>query len=347
MPLGGALSERVLILAPRGRDGEIAATLLREAGWPTLVCADLAQLCIELDGGAAFAVMAEEGLDTGDLRKLARWIKTQPAWSDFPIVLLTGHGDTPERTAMAQRFQDLLGNVSFLERPFHPTTLVSIARSARRSRRRQYRARELLDRYELLARELQHRTKNLMAVIQSIASASLRNGGEGSEAFFARLHALAKAQDLLMETSGNGAGMRDVVAQALESFGSRVSIEGPDVHLKPSAAQGFALIMHELATNAVKHGALTVHGGKVAVRWSIVGNPAEPVILFRWRERGGPPAAPPTTKGFGSILLEHAVASSDHPPQFEYTAEGFTYELRAALAVLPQPRQNETLQVAT
>src|SRR5262249_32403110 len=155
------------------------------------------------------------------------------------------------------RFQDLLGNVTFLERPFHPTTLISVARSALRARRRQYETRELLERRDLLTRKLQHRTKNLLSVIQAIASASLGESS-GRKAFFARLHTLAKAQDLIIEGAARGALMTDVVKRALESFGTRVFIDGPEVFLNPNAAQGFALIMHELATNAAKHGSLTV-----------------------------------------------------------------------------------------
>jgi two-component sensor histidine kinase len=321
-----------LILAPRGRDAHVASKLLQEAHRPTLICHNIMHLCAELGKGGAFAVIAEEALATGDLGVLVAWIEAQPAWSDFPILLLTGRGDAPERNVFAQKVQSLLGNVSFLERPFHPTTLVSVARSALRSRRRQYQARELLDRYELLARELQHRTKNLLAVILSIGSASLQRG-EDRDAFFARLHALAKAQDLLMEGDARGAPMKDVVLQALESFGARVSIEGPHVFLKPSAVQGFALIMHELATNAAKHGALTAQTGTVCVRWSVEGISAEPTIFFQWKERGGPPTVPPKHKGFGSVLLEHAIANSGGPPRFEYAPQGFTYELRAALAV--------------
>jgi len=171
------------MLAPVGRDAEVGTRLLQEAGWVTLTCSNVAGLCEELTKGSAFAVVAEEALANGNLLQLVSWIKNQPAWSDFPILILTRHRDAPDRNAFARRLQDNLGNVSFLERPFHPTTLASMARSALRSRRRQYQARELLERYELLARELQHRTKNLLAIIQSIGNASLGEGGEGREAF--------------------------------------------------------------------------------------------------------------------------------------------------------------------
>jgi two-component sensor histidine kinase len=338
MPFGGQNSERVLILAPLGRDAEVCTRLIKEGGWATLTCISVASLCEELNKGAAFAVVAEEALANGSLLQLVGWIRSQPAWSDFPIIILTRHGDSPDRNTFARRLQDILGNVSFLERPFHPTTLASLARSALRSRRRQYQARELLERYELLARELQHRTKNLLAIIQSIGNASLGEHGEGRETFFARLHALAKAQDLLMEGDGHGALMKVLVDQALESFGGRVIVEGPNIYLKASAAQGFALIMHELATNAAKHGALTSDAGRVAVRWSLEHENTEPIVCFFWQERGGPPASPPQRKGFGTLLLQHAVANLDSPPRFDYTNEGFSYELRAALAVTNPPR---------
>jgi two-component sensor histidine kinase len=335
MPFGGPNSERILILAPHGRDGEIASQLLQEAGWATLACPDLANLCLELSKGAAVVVVVEEVVATQDLTCLAEWIRTQPTWSDFPLIILTGHGDAPSRNAFADRLQRLLGNVSLLERPFHPSTLISVTSSALRSRRRQYQAREMLERHDLLARELQHRTKNLLAVIQAIASASLQES-DGREAFFSRLHALAAAQDLIINATGRGALMRDIVGNALESFGTRVFIDGPEVFLNPNAAQGFALIMHELATNAAKHGAMTTDSGTVSVRWSLDASSSEPAVFFQWKERGGPPAAPPSRKGFGTVLLERAVATTGEPPNFDYSQEGFTYELRASLAQQPQ-----------
>jgi two-component sensor histidine kinase len=329
MPHGGANSERVLIVAPHGRDAEIASHLLIEAGRHTHICTDIDQLCLELRRGAAFAMLAEEAIIDSDVSALSSWVQDQPPWSDMPIVLLTSHTDSPGRVERASRYQDILGNVTYLERPFHPTTLVSVARSAIRSRRRQYEARDSLERYILLAREVQHRTKNLLSVIQSIASASLPDGS-AKEDYFARLRALGKAQDLLLERDGRDASIKNLVEEALLSFGQRVNINGPDVYLNASLAQGFALILHELATNAAKHGALSGSTGTVMVQWSQkADSPA--ALLFRWRERGGPPAFPPKRKGFGTKLLEIAVASAGAPPRFEYSAEGFGYELAAAL----------------
>ena len=292
---------------------------------------DIGELRAELERGAALALITEEAVADSDLSNLSDWVSSQPPWSDMPIILLTAHDDDPARVDRAIRYQDILGNVTYLERPFHPTTLVNLARSAIRSRQRQYEARASLDRYILLARELQHRTKNLLAVIQSIASASL-TPGPARETYFARLHALAVAQDLVLEGDGQGISIRRLVEQSLNSFGSQIVVRGPDVNLSPITAQGFALVLHELATNAAKHGALSAAGGIVTVEWhQNMNRPA--VLFFAWREKGGPPAAAPTRKGFGTRLLEVAVAT-DEGPLFAYGPEGFSYEI---VAVLDRP----------
>jgi signal transduction histidine kinase len=141
----GPSSERAVILAPRGRDASVAAALITEAGHYANVCADLAALVGEVQSGAGLAVIADEAIKTADLRGLVNWLNGQPPWSDFPIVLLTHQGGGPERNPDAARLGQLLGNVTFLERPFHPTTLVSIVGSAVRGRRRQYQARAILE----------------------------------------------------------------------------------------------------------------------------------------------------------------------------------------------------------
>ncbi|MET1077709.1 MAG: response regulator [Pseudomonas sp.] len=119
--------------------------ILQEAGYSALIAADLSALCLEVERGAGLAVIADEALQTSNLKPLADLLERQPAWSDLPIVLLTHHGGGPERNPVAARLGELLGNVTFLERPFHPTTLVSVIRAAIRGRRRQYQARAHLE----------------------------------------------------------------------------------------------------------------------------------------------------------------------------------------------------------
>ena len=142
--IAGPSSERAVILAPKCRDASVAAALISEAGYHAQICGDLPALLSEIEAGAGLAVIADEAIQTADLRDLATWLNAQPPWSDFPIVLLTHQGGGPERNPDAARLGQALGNVTFLERPFHPTTLVSIVGSAIRGRRRQYETRGIL-----------------------------------------------------------------------------------------------------------------------------------------------------------------------------------------------------------
>ncbi|MFD1611088.1 PAS domain S-box protein [Sphingomonas tabacisoli] len=138
------VSERALVLAPGGRDAAVACAMLHEAGIDADPCSTLGCLLEELDKGAALVVVTEEALATSDLHPLSGWIESQQEWSDLPFVLLTQRGGGLERNPSAKRYLDVLGNVTFLERPFHPTTLVSLVQSALRGRLRQYEARARL-----------------------------------------------------------------------------------------------------------------------------------------------------------------------------------------------------------
>jgi PAS domain S-box-containing protein len=141
-----SVSERALILAPHGRDAHVAAGMLGEAGLESCICSGLPEMLRELEAGAGFAVLTEESLRTADVAPLSNWIEAQPEWSDFPFVLLTSRGGGLELNPSATRLLRVLGNVTFVERPFHPTTFVSLVESALRGRRRQYEARSRLER---------------------------------------------------------------------------------------------------------------------------------------------------------------------------------------------------------
>ncbi|MFJ4143125.1 response regulator [Pseudomonas sp. NPDC089734] len=151
------LSERAIILAPRGRDSQIAVMILEEAGFRSAVARDLHELAQELSTGAGLAVIADEALRGADIDTLVSLLANQPAWSDLPIVLLTHHGG-PEQNPSA-RLGNLLGNVTFLERPFHPATLVSLVATAIRGRRRQYEARARMEDLLESERRLQNALK--------------------------------------------------------------------------------------------------------------------------------------------------------------------------------------------
>jgi signal transduction histidine kinase/ActR/RegA family two-component response regulator len=136
------VSERAIVLAPMGRDGTLALMMLNEAGYSGVIATGLTTLCNALEEGAGLLIIAAEALRGIDLEPLLGYLHQQPAWSDLPIVLMTHHGGAEQNGS--SHLSGLLGNVTFLERPFHPVTLISLVTAALRGRRRQYDARDRL-----------------------------------------------------------------------------------------------------------------------------------------------------------------------------------------------------------
>ncbi len=186
--------EAALILAPVGRDAAIAASMLAESGINSLICPDLDCLGRQLDNSVAFVLVTEELLLNADLRPVTSWINRQPEWSDLPFVLLTRRGGGLERNPEAARLLDILGNVTFLERPFHPTTLVSFARAALRARRRQYEARARL-------KELQDSRDRLREANDTL-EARVEERTREHELTLAKLHEAQKLETLGQLTGG-------------------------------------------------------------------------------------------------------------------------------------------------
>ena len=165
-------------------------------------------------------------------------------------------------------------------------------------------------RMRLLAREVDHRANNLMAVVQGAVSLSQAESVPALKAvLIGRITALARAHQLLAEGRWEGADLRRLVEDELSAFASpgdgRLSVEGEPYALSPQVAQSVAMAVHELTTNAVKHGALSAHDGRVEVAWTTPGDDRAPVIT--WRESGGPPVREPARRGLGTTLLERAL----------------------------------------
>ncbi len=166
------------------------------------------------------------------------------------------------------------------------------------------------ERLRLLAREVDHRANNLLAVVQSAISLSTAEDAKGlKQVLIGRISALARAHQLLAEGRWVGADLRRLVEEELRAFSApddgRVSITGESLELSPHLAQAVAMAVHELATNAVKHGALSAPGGRVEVSWTSGAAGQAPVIT--WRESGGPPVRKPERLGLGASLLERAL----------------------------------------
>lgn len=191
---------------------------------------------------------------------------------------------------------------------------------------------------QLLLNELNHRVKNTLAVVQGLAAQSFKPGLDpqtAKRAFEGRLSALAAAHDLLTAQNWAGAALRSVIVGAVHGVAdpSRLSIAGPDLQLPPQTAVTLALAIHELATNAVKHGALGGRGGQVHVAWTVHGA-ADGLARLQliWAESGGPPVAVPTRRGFGSRMLEQGLAGEiDGTVRLEFAAEGLRCHIDAPL----------------
>ncbi|MCC7347349.1 MAG: PAS domain-containing protein [Variibacter sp.] len=192
----------------------------------------------------------------------------------------------------------------------------------------------------LLMRELTHRSKNLLAVIQAMARQTARQAGS-TEAFLdrfsARLQALATSHDLLVQESWHGASLHELVRSQLghhlDRQETQVSYEGPGVLLKPEAAQGLGLGLHELATNAAKYGALSTSQGRVDIRWRRLPASEGHGIEIVWSESGGPPVAAPQRRGFGSVVIERHVAKSlDSDVTLEFRPEGLRCRILVPLS---------------
>ncbi len=187
----------------------------------------------------------------------------------------------------------------------------------------------------LLIHELNHRVKNTLATVQSIAAQTDRAGGD-RDAFLERLLALSRAHDVLTRENWEGAELSAIVQGAVQPFeiaaGQRFRICGPEARLEPQPALALAMALHELATNASKYGALSQAGGRVTIDWTI--RPAAPDARLElcWRETGGPPVVVPTRKGFGTRLLGRGLAAElDGRVEVDYRPDGLVCIVEARL----------------
>ncbi|TPW32781.1 HWE histidine kinase domain-containing protein [Pararhizobium mangrovi] len=211
-------------------------------------------------------------------------------------------------------------------------TQIELRRVLGEERRATEALRAAQDRQNQLVREMSHRMKNTLSMVQAIVTQSLRRSedvAQAREAISARLGAMARAQDILTTKDTSTALIGDVVETALSPHRTGqggFAIAGPQIELTAPQALGLSLALHELATNAAKYGALSVEDGHVDIRWS----GGEEELAFEWRETGGPPVVPPNERGFGSRLIERIVAAYfDGETSLDFDAGGVRFRLFA------------------
>jgi PAS domain S-box-containing protein len=329
--------------AERLRAGELASRRLAaivESSDDAIVSKDLDGIVTSWNGGAhrVFGYTAEEMIG----RSITALIPSDRHDEERSILEQIRRGERIDHyETVRQRKDGALIDVSITISPLRDRKgeVVGASKVARDITERK-RSQSRLD---MLARELQHRTKNLFAVVQAVVTRSFagkKSVEEAEAAVVNRLRSLAQTHAMLMEKDWQGADLAAVVNAELSPYAGRVRIAGPTVTLSGQAAQNFALALHELATNAAKYGALSNPDGRVHVAWSVVKGDGTDFLRFRWEEHGGPPVAQPARRGFGSAVLEQVMGEYvENPPLIDFAPGGIRYELSGPLDALTPARR--------
>jgi two-component sensor histidine kinase len=185
----------------------------------------------------------------------------------------------------------------------------------------------------LMAREVNHRAKNLLCLVEAIANQTAGSPEGFIERFSERIQAVAANQDLLMQNEWHGVEIEELVRTQLAHFadllGSRIALCGPKVRLKPASEQAIGLALHELGTNAAKCGALSTDAGRIDIRWGTDGD----TFMMGWAESGGPSVTAPRRRGFGTVIMEAMVERSlDGAVDLDYAPSGLTWRLTCPAA---------------
>ncbi|GGE28207.1 histidine kinase [Agaricicola taiwanensis] len=319
----------VLILAPYRKDASYTASLLHEhkiKGRATSP-AELADLLAQSPGAL---VVTHEALDPAAIATIADFLRDQPNWSEIPIIVLV------DRAASQSRIKAALGAAwprsrqIFYQRPVAALELISGIQSALLARYRQREVRDYLERETELRLELNHRVKNILASVMSIFEMTRRGATtieELSEDFRGRLTALSNVHSTVFLAGGEEVPFADVVGSTLAPYRSgelpRVSVDGPHILLSREAATTLALCLHELATNAIKYGALSRAEGHVRLEWKLSPS-SDPDLTITWTETGGPLVVVPSGTGYGTRYIQAALTGLfARRPELAFDPEGF------------------------
>jgi two-component sensor histidine kinase len=316
----------ILLAAPRPPDRAVLAAALREGGVAVIDPGDPADWPAGRVASAGCLVLTQEALTPAFRDRVAAALEAQPAWSELPVVavLERGRPGAEWREALQARWRRT--NVTFLIRPLTGLELQSAVQLAMASRLRQLRIRDQMEQERELRRELNHRVKNILATVQSIAN-STRRTAEGSDAFDRfgeRLAALGRVHEGLERVAAEGETFESlaqaVLAPYLAADAGRFVVTGSPDPLESSVCNMLGLCLFELATNAAKHGAASTAHGRVAVELTRANGSAR----FSWTEADGPAIATPTRQGYGTRFLRMTLASLfGAAPRFDYDPGGF------------------------
>lgn len=332
-PTRDAVRIPVWLFAPVGQDAKLLRSALPRGDGLRIArdAEHLAQGFREEDE-VGVLVLTQEALTPRTVEVLTDHVERQPPWAELPIVLLVdGESNTMHALGL---FQNALprSKLLILQRPVRLSELETAVGTMRRSRRRQYDVKAYVERQERLRRELNHRVKNILATVQALYGLTARTAKDldtFDAVFQPRLAAMARVHDVLFAANYGPAALYDLMAAVLAPYAGdeRVGLEGPAILVPAEAGQSLALIVHELATNAAKHGALRSDAGQVSLTWS-----GGDTLSFAWSEAGGGPTAPPAAEGYGTTFINATVSAMGGEADFRFADGGLRFR-----AAMPMP----------
>lgn len=322
--------ERVLILAPYRRDAEYLSRLLAEHDIAVAQAGE-DSLALRLPDSGGVLVTTHEALSPRVIDAVAEFLELQPDWSELPVVVLL------DRSAPAVRIRAQLAarwprsRQTFHERPVSAIELLSGIQAALLVRLRQREVGDHIEREVELRRELNHRVKNILASVTSIFEMTKRGAAsidELSTDFTGRLDALNSVHSAVFRADGKTVPIREIVELTFAPYrmhrADRIRTSGPDLTLSHEGGTTLALCLHELTTNAIKYGALSVPEGHVDFEWRLDGDQ----LSMRWQEREGPAVTEPAAPGYGTRYLRSALTGLfGRAPAIDFDPQGLSCEV--------------------
>ena len=339
--------ERVLVVAARPVDADALREIVAGEGEEAVALPD-SDLAGALDETVLCVVLTETVVRSA-LDALLDWANGQPEWSALPVLVLARNvAKLPAPIAGYFEPQRVAGlQINLLQRPAHPDVIRNALVNAVASRRRQYRIRDQIaalhastEQIRLLSREVQHRAKNNLARLSAILNLTWKSAPSPEafiESFQRRVQAMARGLDLLSTEEWKGASLRDLVdiemrAAVGDRNSERLTCDGETIPLTDQSALSLHLVLHELTTNALKYGALSVEDGTVRVSWAVRDEGDGPILVIDWKEHDGPPVVEPDGKGFGSRLIDLSIRELEGTTAIAFEADGVHCEIRVPLS---------------
>jgi two-component sensor histidine kinase len=318
----------LLIVTPRGMDADILSRAIREIGIPLQTVSSTDEIPDGTLEEFGSLIIAQEALSEDLLEAFSARLEGQDAWSEMPVILLAAERSGASGLREAVRAQLSRARLLVLSRPLSWVEFQTAVQSSMSNRLRQYQVRDHLRMERALRRELNHRVKNLITTVQSIARLTRRTTGSGQDSygdFLERLDALNNVHGMLMQMDSVGVRCDDLFRELLRPYidGERLQIETEAVRLFPAAAHSLGLCLYELVTNAVKYGALSQPVGTVVVDFGTEGDTA----WFRWKETVPFTLSPPESTGYGTRFIGASLASVfGSPANVTYEEDGLLIE---------------------